>query len=154
MGAYKDIRQLQLLIQLFNDTFHQHILVLKNETVINCVAVFLVAMLMVHQAPLEAAVLFYEELDPAITFPTVFNNGFRIPLYMSKLKKKVLMCDNTGATRGRWNEHKRFYSKAFMSIASEGIKVGSFHRLERISTPKCFSLILIYTIKVLFTLKQ
>ena len=153
-NAYKDCRQLQLLIQLFNNTFANYIFAIKNANIGVCIVNFSLGIHLFHTAPIASHILLAMGSQLAGDLQVVFQHGFIIPQSMAKLKKTVVGVCNKEWGSARWTLLRRmYYIKAFRSIRNEAVKVGSFHKLERMSTPRSYSFILSNVVRMLIAFR-
>ena len=86
------------------------------------------------------------------TFPALFDKGFAIPREIGRLKRVVLSMKASRNCRGRFLHG--YIAKLFKSIPNQGIKVGSFHQLERMSTLNFLGFVAVNVVRVLMFLKK
>ena len=148
---YAQCRQLQILIQLFNEGFASHIFAMKIGAISTCIILFSFGIHLVHEHT-KAWMYLITAFDLGATFPALFDKGYAIPRQIDRLKRVVLSMKVKRNCSGRY--HRGCIAKLFKSIPNLGIKVGSFHQLERMSTLKFLGFVTVNVVRVLIFLKK
>ena len=141
---------------MFNKKFSFYIFSIKHADNVVCVVAFSLGIYLLRRNSTQAAILLILACQIMGDFPGVFEKGFSIPIFTQKLKCKVLnICSkhSTQSSRSWTQYHKSYFSKSFKSIPNAAIKVGNFHKLERMSTPRFYGFVVCNVIRMLITFR-
>ena len=148
---YAQCRQLQLLIQLFNQGFSCYIFTLKVAAISLSIFMFSFGIHLIHSHT-ESWTYLLAGAEMAVTFPALLDKGFAIPRQTAQLKRLVsaVRVKKYNASRAS----KGLISRLFRSLPNLGVKVGSFHQLERMSTLNFVMFVSVNVVRTLIALKK
>ena len=147
---YAQCRQLQLFIQLFNYGFSYYIFALKVAAISLCIFMFSFGIHLIHSHT-ESWTYLLAGAEVAVTFPALFDKGFAIPRQTAQLKRLALA---VGVGKCNGSDSKGLVSRLFRSLPNLGVKVGSFHQLERMSTLNFVMFVSVNVVRTLIALKK
>jgi hypothetical protein len=154
--SWRELRKLQLLLQLFNGLSSNTVLAIKTGSNALTVLSLFFAVRYFHERFLLS--LFYSAvaLNVSVFFIGLYDGTFSIPLNMKGLKGRVKMAARLSASALQDPEEvrrMRVIQKGIRSIPPLGIKVGVFNTLQRQTTPNFVMFVLFNLGRMIVTFK-
>ena len=131
MDSYKKIRELHLWVQLFNHLNDNGIFLFKLYCIFLATVWGFFAVS--HMDHLPYSVIFFAIfMDQVLLYSVLYEKAFQVPAEFHKVRKAVLF----GISKsGMELKYRKYAERCVWSVPSLGIRVGSFHTFERVSTP-------------------
>ena len=151
MSGLKGIRQIRLEVIAFNSS-QKHVVFAARVCLTGCVSVAgFAAVHFFASRPLLALGNGIIALQCFLVFTVLYDKGFSIPRSMLKLKKSLLW--ELNMSRSIRSEEKKRLSREIKSIGTVAVLVGSFHRLQRTSTPVFVDTCMKYAVRLLVIMR-
>ena len=146
----KNLRQLQLYVQLLNIVNRNLIFTWKLLSLGGCIICGYAAIAHFHEQPIFGIMYYVVCLDGTLLYAIVYQKVFQVPAKLKEAKVAILAQSVTrNYTQIGWNAERR----QIMSIPAVGIQVGEFHTLERASTPSFLHFVLTNIVNMLVAFK-
>ena len=130
----KSLREVQLSLTLFNEAFSKIIFTTK----VACIGIVTIcgfgAVEFLHRQRALAVFNLLFAIDALVVFNVLYDRGFAVPRCIKRTKSLLLgkLKILAGHYDGRAVDEAR---RKVLHIRNIGIRVGSFHHLQRVSTP-------------------
>ncbi|CAG7817647.1 unnamed protein product [Allacma fusca] len=124
-------RTMQLNINLFNDLNAHIIFAVKIYWLAVAIENYYFGIKFFSKKPMHAAGLLWLGIFHTFLFSTMYDKAFSVPQKMRHFKQEIQVVAMKLSDKAKRDEVRRF----IRSIPLVGVKVGSFHKLERESTP-------------------
>ncbi|CAG7785275.1 unnamed protein product [Allacma fusca] len=128
----KTVREMQLLIQLFNQSNCFIIFTYKIMGIVASIIGGFFAIRYTYSDPLLGVVCMVIALDSVSFFPLTYERAFLIPDHMRRLKDQLRI-----VTQKHTSQALRALevAKIIHSVPKVGVKIGNFHTMKRETTP-------------------
>ena len=131
-SSFRQLRQLQISIQLFNKMNAYSIWILKQACILGFILCAFTFIRFYHEGLLLRAFSLTTALDSVFIYIFIYDKAFSIQSRLVKTKKEMIrVCSQKIKTQAEGIE----LTKRIISIPNCGIRVGSFHYFERMSSP-------------------
>ena len=129
------MRQLQLLIRVYNMGYHRIHFIAKILTMFYYISLTSFGILLFQTTPFLAYWGLFFGAEFAMAYCAIFHKAFAIPSHTKNFKMRLsnfVKSNTIGPSR-------HYFCAWIRSIPPTGIKVGNFHLFERMSTPNFLS---------------
>ncbi|CAG7667499.1 unnamed protein product [Allacma fusca] len=146
--AYRDVRELQTWLHLFNSAFRYNIFTAKFFCVTISIVYVSFGVITFYSKALYPIYLLIG-VEMVAVYVVLFDKAFIIPSGINKYKRKILSVASILC-----KQHEAMIRRKVISIPVVGFHIGQFHLLERASSPNFLRFVSINTMRVLIACKQ
>lgn len=133
LGTLRSLRTLEIEAALFNYGCSGIVFTLKIAAIGAVVFCGFGAVQFIHTYTALSALYFTMVLDAFLLFNTIYDKGFAVPQKFSTIKRTLAY--KIKRVVGLEDGEVKYVLKELASVKAMSIRVGTFHYLERVSTP-------------------
>ena len=146
-----ELRRLQTLIRIFNESQSSLIYILKIFVMSTAIAMSFFGILYISSNYFVGTFNLLVGLYSQLTFIALYDNAFCIPIRADYIRRMALLCKTSSSTPMLGNMGA--VRRELESFPMLGVKVGHFCYLERQSTPMFMDFVASRTGSLLFTFR-
>ena len=142
---YKKLRCLQLYVNMVNVINSYIIFTFKLICIGMCIVCGYAAIAHLKEHPIFGIMFYFLFFDHVLTYASLYEKAFRIPVLFQEARRLLRLRSRDERVPAR----RKILKMQLESIPTVGIKVGTFHMMERESTPVFLNYVLTNVVNML-----